>query len=128
MPSIQRSIASALAAAVTSSFLLAVPGFAQAPATTLTSVKPGGLRAWRLASNGPMLTGPLLQATTCDRVKFEPSAATIVTPIYRAVMYRVSNGPCGQIDFYARASIAIPPGARVVEVQASNGNFKVPVR
>jgi len=125
MPTI-RFTAGAAAAAVAFSILLGVPGSAQGPAI-LTKVQTGSLHARRLLPNGATLTGMLLQVTTCNRVAFQRSPAQVVPPIYRAVQRRVSNGPCGQIVFYARASIAIPPGARSVTVQATNGTFHVPV-
>ncbi len=128
MLSIQRITASAVAAAVSFSILSGVPASAQMmPGARLTSVKSGSLQARRLLPNGAGLTGLLLQVTTCNRVAFQRSPATIVPPIYRAVQYPVRRGPCGQIVLYMRASIAIPRSARAVHVQAANGNFTVPV-
>lgn len=121
---IQRFTAGAAAAVF--SVLLGVPGSAQGP-DMLTKVQTGSLHARRLLPNGATLTGMLLQVTTCNRVAFRRSPAQIFPPIYRAVQYHVRNGPCGQIVFYARASIAIPPRVRSVTVQAANGTFHVPV-
>ena len=115
-------------AAAFGALLLGGPAAAQMmPGTTLTKVEKGSLHARRLLPNSATLTGRLLQVTTCNAVKFQLSPAKIVPPIYRAVQYRVRNGPCGQIVLYAPASIAISPQLRTVRVQAANGSFLVPV-
>jgi hypothetical protein len=127
MLSIPRFTTAALAAAFGAA-LFSGPASAQTmPGERLTAVQKGSLHARRLLPNGATLSGRLLQVTTCNAVKFQLSPARIVPPVYRAVTYPVRKGPCGQVVFYAPASIKIPPNLRAVRVQATNGSFLIKV-
>jgi hypothetical protein len=76
----------------------------------------------------PVLQGRLLSPDTCHRVRFVQSPATIFPPIYIAQTYRFRRGPCGMVVSWQPARIPIPPRARYVTVNATNGSRRVPVR
>jgi hypothetical protein len=83
------------------------------------------LRARRLLPTGASLTGMLQRTNSCNKVAFQQTPLTIFPPVYRAVQIPVKRMPCLQVVQWVAASIAIPPRAKFVTVQAKNGTTKV---
>ena len=109
----------ALAAAAiigTSSAASAIPQGA-----TLTDVKAGTLHVVHSA-DGNWLTGVLLQTSSCARVSFILSPATIVPPIYGA--YQIPTGTC-IAEIHKWVPVRVKAAAPVVRVRARNGNWVV---
>jgi hypothetical protein len=86
---------------------------------TFTNVRPVSLK---LA--GGTLSGQLQQTSSCNKVEFIVSPATIVPPIYGAYQVPVRKTGCVILNNHLVLAKA-PAVAKAVTVQAKNGNFPV---
>jgi len=112
------AVAAFMAAAVicSSSAASAIPAGAR-----LTDVKPGSLHIVH-GPAGNRLVGVLLQTSSCSRVTFILSPATIVPPIYGA--YQIPTGACIAV-IHKWVPVSVKAVAPTVRVRARNGNWVV---
>jgi hypothetical protein len=112
------AIAAFAAAAVvgTASGASAIPAGAR-----LTDVKPGSLHIMH-GPGGNRLVGVLLRTSSCSRVTFLLSPATITPPIYGA--YQIPTGSCIAV-IHQWTPVSVRAAAPVVRVRARNGNWVV---
>jgi hypothetical protein len=112
------AVAAFLAAAIlgTASGASAIPAGAR-----LTDVKPGSLHIMH-GPGGNRLVGVLLRTSSCSRVTFLLSPATITPPIYGA--YQIPTGACIAV-IHQWMPVSVRAAAPVVRVRARNGNWVV---
>ncbi len=115
-----RSLAIAAFAAVallcSASAASAIPAGAR-----LTDAKPASLHIVH-GPAGNRLVGVLLRTSSCSRVTFILSPATIVPPIYGA--YQVPTGSCIAV-IHQWMPVSVPAAAPTVRVRARNGSWVV---
>jgi hypothetical protein len=118
-----RSLRSFAVAAFAATIILCTASGASAiPAgARLTDVKPGSLHIMH-GPSGHRLVGVLLRTSSCSRVTFILSPATIVPPIYGA--YQIPTGTCIAV-IHQWVPVSVRAVAPVVRVRARNGNWVV---